>query len=421
MEDGLFMARVRLFTDCGTAPCHNKRGRPGRCVACIDALYRTCGLEPLPDAPYLSPSASRAVRCLAFDHPSEVSYDTVRREKRGDRCEPCALKRIYEREIAATPGRWPHSATEAVQVFQDHGLVFTRPDGSAESDEQAAMRFPEVWWRIEATCARCGEPQTASVVSLLSQRGSPDDLKLECRHAVIQQITLEHRAAFELYGLRRMHEGYVKMTAPVACECLDCGTPRTPVSLSSLYAGATPCLMCAAQINTELPHLVYVIHFLSFRLYKVGITHTERRRYDRIAAHQRHGGRLRSVIKVPNREAALAVERHVLQSVRSHRVQGEPAAFPQGGWTETWSDATPPPDLGRLASEVEEAGNPGFARARDLERYFAGNPITPEELEPYIVQTDIAAEGKIVHSLGATAPYSTILRKVRHQRHSPNR
>lgn len=77
------MARMRLCTDCGTATCHNRRGKPGRCVACIDALYRACGLEPLPDTPYAGPSVLRAVRCLAFNHLSAVSYETVRREKLG--------------------------------------------------------------------------------------------------------------------------------------------------------------------------------------------------------------------------------------------------------------------------------------------------------------------------------------------------
>lgn len=412
------MAHIRLCTECGAAPCHNRRGKPGRCVDCIDALYRACGLEPLADAPYISPSALRAVRCLAFNHPSKVSYNTVRREKRGDRCEPCAHKRIYERESAAMPDRWPHSAIEAVQVFQRHNLVFTRADGSPESDEYAAMRFPEVWWNVEATCARCGEPQTSSVVSLLSRRLPPGDRGLECWHAAVQEIALEHTAVFELYGLRRMHEGYAKMTEPVACICLDCGTPRTPISLSALHAGATPCLMCAAQIDTELPHLVYVMHFPNLKLYKVGITHTERRRYNRIAAHQRHGGRLLSKIEVPNREAAFAVEHHVLESVLSHRAQSEPAAFPQGGWTETWSDATAPPDLEALANEVALAGNPGFARARDLEQYFGNYPVKLEELAPYIVQTDVEAEGEIVHCFGMSAPYSTIMRDVRRRRHS---
>lgn len=232
---------------------------------------------------------------------------------------------------------------------------------------------------------------------------------------------LEHAAAFELYGLRRVYEGYAKMSAPVACTCLDCGTPRTPISLSSLLAGATPCLLCATQIDTELPHLVYLIHFPKLRLYKVGITHTERRRYNRIAAHQRHGGRLLSTVDVPNREAAFAVERHVLRAVRTDRTLVEPKTFPQGGWTETWSDDAPPPDLAILASEVESAGELGYARARDLERYFEINPPAPKEIAPFIERTAIKVGGDVVHCFDVSAPYSKILREVRRARQSADR
>ena len=71
----------------------------------------------------------------------------------------------------------------------------------------------------------------------------------------------------------------------------------------------------------------------------------------RLFDHALNGGTVIDTVVVPNRESARGLER--VLKVRYRRWATEdvgPTEFPQGGWTETWLDDAPLPDLKAEAS-----------------------------------------------------------------------
>jgi hypothetical protein len=134
-------------------------------------------------------------------------------------------------------------------------------------------------------------------------------------------------------------------------ECLGCGAARQ-VRYRDARDGTAPlCWTCTHGIRWDEPHRVYLFRFPRLGVLKVGITHDRHDR--RLVQHRVEGGELVQTVVVPDRRAALVLEARVLADRAAWRRPGVgPAEFPQGGWTEAWSDQAPPVDLAAYAPEV---------------------------------------------------------------------
>ncbi len=176
---------------------------------------------------------------------------------------------------------------------------------------------------------------------------------------------------------------------------------RSP-SARSLLA---PLLACGAQRgSTRISLTVYLIHFLSLGLIKVGITHSEPRVYDRVAAHISRGGVLIDRCLVPNREAARTVEDCVLESMRQHLRSGDPRDFPQGGWTETWIDSAPSLDLGAMIDEIAIQKAPGFDRGSRVEDSPSSPAVDGSMHGRFVFSEEVLESGEVTHTVTFVHP-----------------
>ena len=154
-------------------------------------------------------------------------------------------------------------------------------------------------------------------------------------------VRVNAAALFEANGLKlsgQCRGEYV----PQACTCTVCGSPRS-VSYAELVVGTAPlCWTCTHGIRPDEPHRVYLVRFEGFGVLKVGLTHNRHDR--RLAQHQLEGGIVVESIVVPDRAAARTLERWIIAYfapwARPNSVG--PAEFPQGGWTETWTEQGAP-------------------------------------------------------------------------------
>ncbi|MDJ1135038.1 hypothetical protein [Streptomyces iconiensis] len=219
---------------------------------------------------------------------------------------------------------------------------------------------------------------------------------------------------FEVHGLKRAHEGYARLGERVPAHCVDCGAERR-ISISDLTAGIAPCLRCAEDTDPDAIHVVYLMFFRELSAYKIGATSTEARN-DRIASHAARGGTLLDQHEVPNREAALTVEAHVLGMVRHHPSVCTERDFPQGGYTETWSDDGPKINLAEVIARLTQGEAPGFDRLRKLRTYFSEAPATIEELVEFRLIETIKVDGLEVHHVGLSESEEQVLRKIRSRR-----
>lgn len=162
--------------------------------------------------------------------------------------------------------------------------------------------------------------------------------------------------------------------------------------------------------------MVYLVHFETLGVMKIGITNMEERRYDRIGCHLAHGAVLVDSNVVPNREAALVVEAEILNMMADYRIPGMRRHFPQGGWTETWSDSAPTFELAAAVSELSSKLAPGFDRASRLEKYFQEHPITIEELKEFVALNEVSVGECTVHAIGLACLHENMLRKIRCKR-----
>ncbi|MGI5416048.1 hypothetical protein [Actinomadura luteofluorescens] len=159
-------------------------------------------------------------------------------------------------------------------------------------------------------------------------------------------------------------------------------------------------------------HLVYIMHFSRIGMYKIGITSTEVR-HDRIAAHERHGGKLVQVVEVPNREAAETVETFVLREVvLDFQANASKSDFPQGGNTETWWDDAPPVALEQIVQQLKSANSPGFDRLAKLQALFAKQPLTIAEIVRFRKIDKVVVDGQTIHVVGLSEPLEQVLRKT---------
>jgi hypothetical protein len=178
-------------------------------------------------------------------------------------------------------------------------------------------------------------------------------------------------------------------------------------------------LSCAEQADPDAIHIVYKMHFPGLRAYKVGITNTEVRN-DRIASHTARGGVLIESCEVPNLEAARTVENIALGAVRDFPSSCTSRDFPQGGYTETWSDQGPDVNVGEIIAQCSSVEAPGFDRLKKLQEYFDKDPATIEELIQFRHVEDEDFDGLRIHHIGLSEPLEQVLRKIRAQRETPS-
>jgi len=405
------VAAERKCPDCKIRDSANRKGKPGRCVGCIDARYRQLGMRPLD--PFVDSQSPRRCTCLVCGQVDNIAYAEIR-NKRDHHCWWCVCRRMYERGLAAEPSKWDISIEQAAQIVLGGDSIVRDENGEVLDAAGLAARMEHAWSLVQVECIACGTTRRWSASMTLGSRSDPN--RVWCFQCISQPLAVWQGQLFESYGLVRDHHGYARVSEKVAAHCMEshCGAERR-VSITDLTSGVTPCLSCAEAAAPDAPHVVYLMHFPGLDAYKVGITSTDVR-HDRVASHVAHGGVLLQQHEVPNREAARTVEDFVLSAVRGFPSGCTARHFPQGGYTETWSEEGPAIDLGDVIASLTREEAPGFDRLRKLRTYFDSEPATIEELiESRHIET-IEVDGVKVHQLGFSEPVEQVLRKIRARR-----
>jgi hypothetical protein len=405
----------RKCTECKVRDSANRKGKPGRCVNCIDARYTQLGMKPL--GRFVDSQSPRRCACLVCGQIDEVAYAEIRNQL-GHYCSWCTCRKMYEDGLAAEPQKWDITVEQAAEIVLG-GDFIARAENSAVLDATGlAARMEHVWSPVKVECIVCGTTTIRSATMTLGTSGDPD--RSRCWECFARPLTVWQGQVFEAYGLVRDRNGYARIGEKVDAHCMepDCGADRR-ISIADLMNGVAPCLDCAEAADPDAPHIVYLMHFPSLRACKIGITSSEVR-HDRIASHVTHGGVLLGQYEVPNREAARTVEDFVLSAMRDCPSGCAARDFPQGGYTETWSDVAPDIDLDDVITRLASEEAPGFDRLSKLRTYFNSEPATIEELVEFRQIRSIDVNGTVVHQVGFSEPLDQVLRKIRARRAAPD-
>jgi hypothetical protein len=247
---------------------------------------------------------------------------------------------------------------------------------------------------------------------LATARG--EDRKIACFTCMSLPQAAEQDSLFETYGLRRGQRAYARYGDKVSAHCLYCGAERL-ISATDLLRGVTPCLSCAAPVDPDAPYYVYQLHFPALAAFKIGITNSETR-HSRTSVHEARGAIIVEVHKTPNWRAAKTVEDYVLGLVRGYPSGCTARDFPQGGYTETWSEDAGAIDIGDVIAHLREFRAPGFDRIHDLESYFAQAPATVDELRDFTRLDVQEFDGVEVHRLSLSKSREQVLGQIRARR-----
>ena len=390
---------VRPCSRCGKNESANRKGKPGRCVECIDAMYRALKVDP--EGTFASPGAPRNYRCQTCGRPGVIPYKEIQ-SRSVELCDWCVGRRMYEDGLARDPEHWLMDQSDVARMVREAGFEMVDGSGRTLPESQMVSRIGEVWESIDVVCVLCAAPNTFNAVHILSSSSKP---WTHCYACFTSKFAGWQNEFYGKFGLIREHDGYAKLSDPVSAHCAepDCGASRK-VSICALAAGAPPCLRCAEGLDPDLPHWVYLIHFLPLGLIKVGITHSEPRVYDRVAAHISRGGVLIDRCLVPNREAARTVEDRVLESMRQHLRSGDPRDFPQGGWTETWVDSAPSLDFGAMIDEIAIQKAPGFDRGSRVEDSPSSLAVDGSMHGRFVFSEEVSESGEVTHTVTFVHP-----------------
>ncbi|MGW2792482.1 hypothetical protein ACWC9H_21505 [Streptomyces sp. NPDC001251] len=403
------MATERKCPECQAGGSANRKGKPGRCVGCIDKRYRQLGWNPI--EPYVSSEHARQCLCTECDRAELVPYTEIRNSN-NRYCDWCSCRRMYEQGLVSDPSKWDVTVEQAAEIVLGEDFLARSPAGEVLDAVGLAAQMEHVWSLVAVECVICGTVARRSVSRTLGSRSNPG--RSRCSYCFSLPLASWQDEFFTAHRLLRDHEGYARFGQRVAASCLDCGADRS-ISVSELKSGVAPCLGCAEATDPDAVHVVYVMHFPVLRARKVGITSTEVR-HDRIAFHEAQGGVLLEQQEVPNREAARTVEDCVLRAVRAFPSGCASRDFPQGGFTETWSHDGPAVDLACVIERLERDEAPGFDRLRKLWAYFDSEPATIEELVEFRHIEVIEVDGTQVHQVGFSEPLEQVLRKIRSRR-----
>lgn len=303
---------------------------PHASSAAIDQEFLAAGLEPLD--PYTRLADERRCRCLTCGTTRFVRLRTLRRQ--GVACHWC---HGWEKWLP-----WSIEARALAATWKSLG---TPEDAHARLRLENLAPLTEVgdlYQPVGVLCLVCGE-----TLVTVPERIRPDQPGwFGCQRCYVDRNRRVRADAPELFranGLE-LHGDCSGEYVTQRARCLTCGVERL-VSYHDLQKGSAPlCWTCTHGIRPDEPHRVYLFHFPALGVFKVGLTHNrhDRRMFQHIAG----GGTLVDSVVVYDREAARRLEALLKLEYQSWITSAVgPSDFPQGGWTETWSDEAPLPDL----------------------------------------------------------------------------
>lgn len=149
-------------------------------------------------------------------------------------------------------------------------------------------------------------------------------------------IVRDQEQIFADHHLTRLHRGYSYWTEKVKAKCNRCGDFRYVSATALNRYSATPCLRCDGKLNQHAPHYVYVVHFPNLGVFKFGLSGAKD--FQRLVVHQRRGGRFMEYVVVENHASAKRLEDQLKHRTAPYRAKCARSDFPQGGYTETWTD-----------------------------------------------------------------------------------
>lgn len=310
-----------------------------RDIESIDREFRSLGLEPL--SPFTRATDLRSCRCTTCGTIRQVRLSNLR--KGGT---PCRWCHGWETWLP-----WSEAARDRARVWRSLGSPEESLQILRAMDLAPITAVGDLYEPVGVVCINCGETLVVVPERILSskmRRGWYDCQR--CAADYRRQLRYDASALFAANGLElqgRLSGEYV----PQHTTCVACGSPRR-VSYHELETGTAPeCWTCKTGIRVDEPHRVYLFHFPALGVMKIGITHNRDDR--RLSEHAFAGGELLGTVVVSDREAARLLEK-VVAAIYAPWVADQigPADFPQGGWTETWSDDAPPLDLSALAGSV---------------------------------------------------------------------
>ena len=308
----------------------------------IDEEFRAVGLEPL--APYTRAADERLCHCVTCGTNRWVRLSNLRQG--GIACRWC---HGWEKWIP-----WAEQARARAATWRSLGTAQESFGWLSQSNLAPLTPVGDLYQPVGVVCLVCGETLVTVPERIQASKGRPGWFGCE-RCAVDRkgQVRADAEGLFAANGLRLLAPCLGEYV-PQRANCLGCGVERR-VSYNDLRTGSAPlCWTCTHGIRPDEPHRVYLVHFSSLKVMKVGLTHNRHDR--RLFDHEIEGGRVIDTVVVPDREAARRLEYLLKARYHSWRTPDVgPAEFPQGGWTETWRDDAPVPDLAAEAA----AASPG--------------------------------------------------------------
>ena len=309
--------------------------RPLRDLSSIDAEFRAAGLEPL-DA-FTSAGDERRCRCTRCGTTRLVRLSNLRQG--GVACRWC---HGWERWTG-----WSESARTRAARTKPLGTPADVLELLRLEHLSALTPMGDLYQPVGVVCLTCGETFVTVPVRIHAERPGWNACQ-RCSSDRKRALRVDAAAVFHANGLELLGPCRGEY-APQRARCMTCGVERL-VSFHRLQTGSSPlCWTCTHGIRPDEPHRVYLFHFPSLNVMKVGLTHNRHDR--RLFQHMAEGGELIDTIVVADRESARRLEQ-LLKARYESWLMAEvgPADFPQGGWTETWSDSAPVPDLAAEAA-----------------------------------------------------------------------
>jgi len=296
----------------------------------IDAEYRAAGLEPV--APYTSTTEERLCGCTTCGTLRWVRLRNLRNG--GIACRWChgwATWVPWARQARVSAASWRSlgSPDESIQRLHQENLAPLTP-------------FGDLYQPVGVVCLICGETLVTVPERIRAKRPGWYGCQ-RCYADRKRRVRADAEKLFTENGLRFLRPCSGEYT-PQLVECMTCGAERR-VSYNDLRSGSAPlCWTCTYGIRPDEPHRVYLVHFPTLGVMKIGITHNRHDR--RLFDHVTQGGELIDTVVVPDRESARRLERLLKARYGAWATDSVgPEEFPQGGWTETWRDDAPFLDL----------------------------------------------------------------------------
>jgi hypothetical protein len=314
-----------------------------RDLAAIDGKFRAAGLKPV--APYAGASEERLCHCETCGTLRRVKLRNLR--SGGIACRWCHGWETWvswsrQARVSAATWRSLGDENESMRRLHQENVAPLTPVG-------------DLFEPVGVVCLACGETFVTVPERIRAERPGWYGCQ-RCSTDRKRRVRSDAGKLFTENGLHLLHPCSGEY-APQPVECMTCGAERR-VSYNDLRTGSAPlCWTCTFGIRPDEPHRVYLIHFPTFGVMKVGITHNRHDR--RLSDHEVEGGKVVDTVAVSDRESARRLERLLIARYRPWATDSVgPEEFPQGGWTETWRDDAPFLDLAEEANAAMATPSP---------------------------------------------------------------